>query len=173
MKTIAFAVVGLSLAACQAATNATEPEIRTVASPSAPFAQYRSFSFALSEQPTPGYPPSVESFEIERHVRMLIVDTLNQKGYTEDTGKSDFVVRFRSGRMEVMDSATSQGGESTRSPTRVEQGELAVDVFDTSTQTHVWQGTAVAIIDPKAMDAGLRRAVEQLLGRFPARRTAL
>jgi hypothetical protein len=172
VKTIASVIFGLSLVACHAVTNAAGPEIRTVASPSAPFAQYRSFSFALSDQPTPGYRPSAESFEIERQVRMLIVGALNQKGYTENPGKSDFVVRFRSGQMEVVGST---GGESegTRSSSLVEQGELAVDVFDTSTQTHVWQGTAVAIIDPAAMDAGLRRAVEELLARFPARGAAL
>jgi tRNA A37 threonylcarbamoyladenosine dehydratase len=54
--------------------------------------------------------------------------------------------------------------------TEIVEGALVIDVFDAATSEFVWRGTASARIDPEKVDvARIRRAVSEVLARFPRR----
>jgi hypothetical protein len=166
MKTIAL--VAVLAAACYPAGN-SGPEVQTVVSPSAAFTEYRTFSFGFTENPPTSYQASARSLEVQRRVRKLMGAALREKGYVEDDTKPNFVVRFGAGTQQV-----ETGGyveDSTGSPDTISRGQIKVDIFDASTKTEVWRGSAVSQIDlTEDIDNRLlERAVQGVLTSFPTR----
>jgi Domain of unknown function (DUF4136) len=164
----AIALFAVFAAACYP-VRSSGPEVQTVVSPSAPFAEYHTFSFGFTENPPTSYQASARSLEVERRVRKLMGAALREKGYVEDDTKPNFVVRFGAGTQQK-----ETGGyveDSTGSPDTVSFGKIKVDIFDASTKTEVWRGSAVSQIDlTKDIDNRLlERTVQGVLASFPTR----
>ena len=169
MKTIAlFAVLAT---ACYPALS-SGPDVQSVASPIAPFGEYHTFSFGFTENPPALFEASARSLEVERRVRDLVGVELREKGYVEDDTKPNFVVRFGAGIQQEEDARVYEEGARGSSDV-VSFGQIKVDIFDASTKTEVWRGSAVSRIDlTKGIDNGvLQRAVQGVLASFPTRRS--
>jgi hypothetical protein len=170
MKTFAFALVA-TMAAGSYPASSSGPEVQTAASPSTPLAEYQTFSFGYTENPPASYQSSSRSLEVEHRVRDLIGAALREKGYVEDNTNPNFVVRFGAGSQQV-DTETFMEADPERSaPDNLNLGQIKVDIFDASTKTEVWRGSAISQIDPsKDIDNGLlQRAVQGVFATFPAR----
>jgi hypothetical protein len=167
-----FVLVG-TMAACGAAP-APEGRVHTESSVGSALANYRTFGLRPAGQPAAPFEVSARSFEVERRIRPLIVAGLVQKGYMEQSGdqtKPDFVIVFGSGYAQgAVPSVDQQGGAGLATTPPIEKGRIAIDAFDTSSDTQVWHGTAEAEVDPSKIDDRLlQTAVQQVLASFPAR----
>jgi hypothetical protein len=167
-----FVLVG-TVAACGAA-RAPEGRVHTESSEASALANYRTFGFRPAGQPAAPFEVSARSFEVERRIRPLIVAGLVQKGYMEQAGdqaKPDFVIVFGSGYAQgPAPSVDQQGGAGLAATPSIEKGRIAIDAFDSSSDTQVWHGTAEAVVDPQKIDDRLlQTAVQQVLASFPAR----
>jgi hypothetical protein len=168
MKRIATlcAVFALSSMAC---VRSPEQAVRTVESPGAPFAGYRTFAFQLAEDPPAPYAVSARSFEAERRIQRLIDGELARKGYSRSDDRADFLVRFSSGNATVEVYAGSEQAASTAAPEYQTRGVIVIDAFDATTGAQVWHGTAEAAVDPQRIDDRLlQTAVQRVLAKFPA-----
>jgi hypothetical protein len=168
MKTIAFALLTVLGTACYPAV-APGPEIRTAASSSAPFAEYRTFSFGVAETPPTRYQASAHSLAVEHRARQLVSSALREKGYVEDDTKPSFVVRLGAGTQEYAEANVEQDPTRSSPKETIDVGKLEVDVFDAFSNTAVWRGSATSYVDlTKDIDEGsLRRAVQAILATFP------
>ena len=168
MKTIACALVAMMAAACYPARS-SGPQVETVASASAPLAEYRTFTFGFTENPPPPYRASARSLEVERRVRELVGAALRQKGYVQDDTKPNFVVRLGAGTQEEI--APDMEDLTVAASEALPLGEIKVRIFDASTKTEFWRGSAVSQIDlTKDIDNNLlERAVQGILESFPTR----
>ncbi len=167
MKTIALALFGTLAVACAPAIK-SGPAVQTVTAARAAMPQFHTFSFGLTENPPAGYEASPRSLEVEQRMRALVGSELQQKGYAEVNAKPDFIVRFAAGTVRIDPGpATEENTDVTPYTLR----EIDVDVFDGSTKTEVWQGTAtskVAInkyVDPSLLQGDVHAA----LAGFPVR----
>jgi hypothetical protein len=158
--------------------------IHAATNPKATFGQYRTFSFGPAEGPPGGYEMSPRSAEVQQRLHPVIAAELSARGYSLASGKSDLLILYGSGRRKVSARGTAQPeykqfvnyDESSVSPAWTPddenadfvEGSLVIDAFD-ATGRKVWHGASQAKIDPDHIDdALLRRAVEDLLARFPA-----
>jgi hypothetical protein len=147
IKPIAFALLSvIGTAACYPASS-PGPEIRTAASPSAPFTEYRTFSFESTEGPPTMYQASARSLEVEHRARELVSAALREKVYVMDDAKPSFVVRLEAGTAEYADTNVEVNPTLSSEADKVYEGALEVDVFDASTKTAVWRGSATSHID--------------------------
>jgi hypothetical protein len=89
----------------------------------------------------------------------------------EDDTKPNFVVRFGAGTQQQEDTRAYED-DARGSSDVISFGQIKVDIFDASTRTEVWRGSAVSRVDlTKAIDDGLlQRAVQGVLASFPTRR---
>jgi len=167
MKILQSFIQIVSIAAALSACASTPPAQRTSASsvtaPNANFANYRTFSFGLSEKPKEGYQVTARSLEVERRLRAVVSKAMIARGYTEDTAKTDFVIRLAAGNGEGPNPTVE------RAVTPPAEGFIAIDVYDSATGSMVWGGSAFAEIDPARIDdALLQRGVDHMLATFPA-----
>jgi len=167
MKTIALLAV---LATACYSTRGSGPEVESAASQNAPLGEYRTFSFGFAENPPASFDASPRSLEVQRRARELIGAALREKGYVEDDTTPSFVVRFGAGIQQQLESAGVQEN-STGSSDGISFGKLKVDIFDASTKTEVWRGSALSLIDLNRDidDRVLERAVHGVLASFPTR----
>jgi Domain of unknown function (DUF4136) len=168
MKTIALALLASTAFACTPAIHAG-PAVQSVAASSAPLAQYRTFSLGLTEDPPAGFQVSPRALEVEHRMRDLVGSALEHKGYVEANAKPDFLVRFAAGTVRVDPGpATEENTDATPYTLR----KIDIDVYDTSTKTEVWQGTATSEVGVnKYIDKSLlQRDVQGALATFPVRR---
>ena len=172
MKAILLLAFLAATNACGAASS--DARVRTTeSSAGAAFAKYHTFGFRPGEQPVAPFEVSARAFEVERRMRPLIVSELLRKGYAEQAGqdKPDFVVVFGLGyAKEAVPPVDQPGGAGPAAATPIERGRLAIDAFDTATDTQVWHGIAEAEINPEKIDDQLvQTAVRQILAPFPGR----
>lgn len=177
MKTLALVLVG-TVTACAAAVSAPPAispgrVVHTETAPSAPFARYHTFAFRLASTPPSPFTVSARSFEVERRMRLLIVNELLSKGYVEQTGDGppDFFLRIASGYSKETVSSNAEPGSEWSPPKReIQKGEIVIDAFDAASDTHVWHGSSVAEVDPEKIDdTRLQSGVRQVMLTFPAR----
>jgi hypothetical protein len=170
MKTIALALVSTLAVACYTA-SAPGLQVQTAASPSAPFAEYRTFSFGFTENPPTAYHASARSLDVEHRVRELTCAALREKGYVKDDAAPNLVVRLGAGTQQDTEADVEVDPTWSSKEDTVDIGKIEVDIFDASTKTAVWRGSAVAQIDlTKAIDnSQLRRVVQSTLAEFPRR----
>jgi hypothetical protein len=172
MKTIAFALISsLAAAACYPA-NSAGPQIQTAASPSAPLAEYRTFSFGLTENSPAAYQASARSLEVEHRMRQLVGSALREKGFVEQDAQPNFLVRFGAGTQKVETASyVEPDPERSSQGDAIDLQEMKVDIYDASTKTEVWKGSAVSQVDlAKAIDdTMLQRQVQSMLATFPDR----
>ncbi len=164
MKWIALALIG-ALTGCSTTTSQPKTAVTTVASPHASLASYHTFSFGLSEPPKAGYNLTARSLEVQRRLRLVVLKALQQRGYTLSETPGDLVVKLAAGTgPEVL-----AGQEERATPTGLARGFIGISIYDGSTGTQVWQGSAFAEIDPaKIDDSLLEMGVSHMLQDFPA-----
>jgi hypothetical protein len=179
MKTIswlvmmALAVLMLSASGC--ATIESHGEFLSTA----PFAQFRTFSFAVPEGPPPGYRTSARSVRILAQMKPLVAEALEKKGYVPAAqGEGDVILACGAGRREVGEEVrmplpsqvTAISGEEYEDLDFIEGG-IVIDAFDRN-GGQVWHGAARTEIDPQKPNAErLRQTVDRALARFPAHPT--
>jgi hypothetical protein len=170
MKWIAVALVG-ALTSCSAVAPPTKTAATVVASPHASLASYHTFSFGLSDPPKEGYEVTPRSLEVQRRLRPVVLTALEQRGYTADDAGGDLVVKLAAGT--GPDQHQSEEFNAERAvPTGLARGYIGIDIYDRSTGSEVWQGSAFAEIDPaKIDDSLLQMGVNHMLKDFPARDT--
>ncbi len=169
MKTI---VLGAMLAAACYPARSSGPDVESVASASAPLAEYHTFTFGFTEHPPTAYQASARSLEVERRVRGLIDVALREKGYVEDDTKPNFVVRFGAGTQHQEEMVPDMEDPTVSASDGLSLGKINVRIFDASNKTEVWRGSAVSHIDlTRDIDNSvLQRAVQGILKSFPTRR---
>jgi hypothetical protein len=172
MKLVAFALVAALASACQTTTSGQR--VQTVMSADAPFARYHTFSFGLAESPPAGSYLSPASLEAEHALRPLVGVALARRGYAEDAGKADFVVRLGAGGADVADSSTEGFFSDDFGGAQVTPGlSVAIDMYDAATGAHVWHGATVVTLDRGRLgDKLLERVVASAFAEFPRRDAA-
>jgi Domain of unknown function (DUF4136) len=159
----------LATLALTAACNAT-PLPRAVSetaavSPNVSFARYHTFSFGLSDPPQTGYAVTSRSLDVQRRLGTMVQTALEARGYVQEPGKGDFIVKLASGTWEPPSNSVERPAELP--PAR---GFIGIDVYDATTGIEVWQGSAFAEIDPQKIDDTLlQRGVMHMLAQLPAR----
>jgi Domain of unknown function (DUF4136) len=167
MKWLSVVLLG-AVTSCSAATVPTKGVATSIAAPHASFTSYRTFSFGLSDQPKSGYEVTARSLEVQRRLRPLVQQVLQERGYLEDAAKGDLVVKLATGTGAVPNRTAEHA-----IATGLAQGFIGIDIYDGSTGGEVWQGSAFAEIDPdKVDDSLLKMGVSHMLADFPARSAA-
>jgi hypothetical protein len=167
MKWIGVALLG---AATSCATGAvpSKTTATSIASPRSAVASYHTFSFGLADQPETGYEVTPRSLEVQRRLRPVVLQALLGRGYVEDRNQSDFIVKLAAGTGELPNPAAERAV-----PTGLARGFIGIDVYDGSTGTEVWKGSAFAEIDPEKIDDSLlEMGVNHMLADFPSRDTS-
>jgi hypothetical protein len=97
----------------------------------------------------------------------MVLEALQERGYSEDETKADFVVKLVTGTGAVPISSAER-----TVTTGSARGFIGIDIYDRPTGTEVWQGSAFAEIDPEKIDDTLlKMGVAHMLAGFPARNT--
>jgi hypothetical protein len=141
----------------------------------APFPQYRTFSFGGPEASPKGFKSSPRTAEVEKRMQPLITAVLAEKGYApaEAGKKGDMVVSCASGsRKGIKRPVQNTRGDSSGSDEEADfvEGAIVVDMFDGTNDGAVWHGAARAEVNPdKIDDQLLQRAVREVLAPFPVR----
>jgi hypothetical protein len=166
MKLNAF-LFSCALTACAGGVAAPKsPVVSTVASPQAPLASYRTFSFGLSDQPMAGFAVTPRSLEVQRRLRPAVREALLRLGYVEDQAKGDFVVTLATGSGSIESPAMERSNAAG-----LIRGFIGIHIYDAATSTEVWQGSASAEINPQNIDDSLlKMGVERMLADFPMRK---
>lgn len=163
MKWMALAL--LTVTACATAAAPQKTAATSISSPHAPLGDYHTFSFGLSDQPKSGFEVTPRSLEVQRRLRPLVLAALQERGYSEDGAKGDFIVKLATGTGAV----PAPGAERALPPTTA-RGFIGIDIYDAQAGTQVWQGSAFAEIDPEKIDDSLlQMGVSHMMASFPAR----
>ena len=167
MKWMLLALAG-ALAGCSTNVQAPKTTATTIAAPHASLASYRSFSFGPSDPPKVGYEVTPRSLEVQRRLRSVVLSALQQRGYQANDAQGDLVVKLAAGTgPEVL---AGERGVERATPTGLARGYIGINVYEGSTGTEVWQGSAFAEIDPAQIDDSLlEMGVAHMLQDFPTR----
>jgi uncharacterized protein DUF4136 len=146
--------------------------IHSAKSPTARFADYRTFAFDSTE----GVPLSAgsRSAEVGRRVRQQLAQLLESKGYVQAAARSrpDLLIRVGAGRRAQEISHPHPGPRWLEEDEEDDfiEGAFVIDALDSATQELVWHGSARAEVEPDRIDdERLRRAVTSVMGTFPIR----
>ena len=119
----------------------------------------------MRNQPKSGFEVTPRSLEVQRRLRPLVLAALEERGYSEDDSKADFIVKLATGTGTVQ----APGAERAL-PSTVARGFIGIDIYDAQAGSQVWQGSAFAEIDPEKIDDSLlKMGVSHMLASFPAR----
>jgi Domain of unknown function (DUF4136) len=163
MKWMTVALLGAATS-CSAAATPSKTMATSFASPHSSLASYHTFSFGLADQPKAGYEVTPRSLEVQRRLHPLVLEAFKDRGYIEDEAKADFTVKLAAGTGEL-----PNPGLEHAVPTGLARGFIGIDVYDASTGTQVWQGSAFAEIDPEKIDDSLlKMGVTHMLADFPS-----
>ena len=155
-----------TLAAC----TTEVPRVHSASLSTAPFDQYRTFSFGPEEAAPGETHASTKSAEVRRRARDAITTALVAKGYVLAEQKGDFIVMYGTGRAEE---------NFIRRPAHADWldenededftvGALVIDIFDGANGGQVWHGASRVEVDPNKVDPNLvQRSVQNILARFP------
>jgi hypothetical protein len=166
-------ICGLTIATPACTTDV--PRAHSSALSTAPFDQYRTFSFGSDESAPEGAHTSSRTLEARRRAREAITTALVAKGYSTSEAKGDFVVMFGTGRMDE---------DFIRRPSHADWldedededftvGALVIDMFDGANGGQIWHGASRVEINPDKVDPGLvQRSVYDVLKSFPVARHA-
>jgi hypothetical protein len=160
-----------------------DPELRiyTAAAPGISLARYSTFTFAeyKGEKPPGGFSLTSRSNLVHDRIECMVGEVLREHGYEPAEG-GDLVVSILVGVREARVNpppllprpvpSKSTGWSMENETTDIVEGALVIDVLDATTSEFLWHGTASAQIDPEKVDvARIRRAVSEVLARFPRR----
>ena len=170
MRCIALALV-VALTSCVRAAPSGKSSGTVIAAPHASFAGYRTFSFGLADSPKAGYEVTARSLEVQRRLRLVVLATLQQRGYTLDDAGGDLIVKLAAGTGPAVYIAT-QGHDERATDSGLAQGFIGINVYDRATGNELWQASAFAEISPaKIDDSLLEMGVNHMLKDFPARQS--
>jgi Domain of unknown function (DUF4136) len=164
-KLVALALAAVLASACQATTSA--PQVQTVKSSQTPFARYHTFTFGFAEGPPQGTVLSAGSLDVENRLGSIVRTALVRRGYAENAGQADLVVRIAAGTAEINN--LDVGGYTEDFLIRQEPTpglSLAIDVYDAATKAHVWHG-ATLVDGSHFDDKVLERIVTNAFAEFP------
>lgn len=179
MKTSMIKVMMLStlVGLAPAAIGACSPvRSHSAALATAPFPQYRTFSFGTDEASPAGFKSTPRTAEVERRMVPVITAVLQEKGYAaaEAGKKGDVVIACASGARKGIKrpaSSSTHGAADGLSDDEEDdfvEGAIVIDMFDGTNDGQVWHGAARAQVDPdKIDDELLQRAVREVLAPFP------
>jgi hypothetical protein len=162
-------VLSVATVSCTHAIN-----VHSATSPTARFDTYRTFAFRIMENAPRLYRASALSAEVCQRVQVQASEALEAKGYHETTEpKPDLILWVGAGRREQ----ETQHDEPHNAPWINEreeedfvEGAFVIDAFDGVNHEQVWHGSARTEVDPGRIDSELlRRAVQSVMARFPAR----
>ena len=167
----ALVAVSLAASACMTPIQSHGEYLHT-----APFATFRTFSFAPAEGPPEGYETTPRSAQIVDAMKPLVAHALELRGWVQaPAGEGDLVVACAAGRRDttrmhrVSWRASLVTGEESEERDFVEGG-IVIDAYDRN-GGQVWHGAARTEIDPAKPNADrLRQAVDAALAKFPAKR---
>ena len=170
MKAVAMAVVLASLIGC-----ASTPTVTTDHDPSAQFASYKTYYWAMKPE---GASPLVQQRIVDG-----IDARLRAKGLTmAENGDLAVAANVSTSQKQSIDtfySGTGMGGWGWRggmamgtASTTVRNytvGTLVVDMFDSRTKQAVWRGTASDTVSssPEKVNAAVEAGLDKMFARFP------
>ncbi len=165
MKLVALTLLAALAAACQT----SGPRVQSAMSPGAPFARYHTFSFGGAEGPPVGSYLSAGSWDVQNRLRPVVSAALARKGYAEDFGKADFVVRLESGTADLLDTPVDEDVVNDATTGRLAPGlSVAIDMYDAATGARVWRGaTVVATKGGRSDDRLLERIATSAFAELP------
>jgi hypothetical protein len=158
-------------------------EVRTIASPDATFTG-RSTFFVLPTPPPSGgatlaaNDPMLENSITYQAIRDEIRRAFEERGYVYSPGRADMAIAYYATAAPVLDVRTFDYGYDWRGFPRqylnvvqYTQGTVIIDVIDPVTRKLLWRGEGSAPVstDPNKYIRDLRKAVDAIVARFPAR----
>ncbi|HAU80292.1 MULTISPECIES: DUF4136 domain-containing protein [Gammaproteobacteria] len=180
MKAFAIAVLATSLVAC-----ASTPTVKTDFDPSASFASYKTYTWAMK--------PQASSPLVQQRIIDGINARLQAKGLREaPNGDIALAAHIATGQKQTLDtfySGTGMGGwgwrgggwgggmamgNATTTVHTYDVGTLVVDMFDAKTKQAVWRGTASGTVptSPDKVNAAVEAGLDKLFAAFPPGTTA-
>ncbi len=161
-------------AAALAACTTGAPRVHSASLTTAPFDQYRTFSFGGAE-PAPDETHATDhSSEVRRRAREAITTSLAAKGYVL-AEKGDFTVMYGTGRADENFVRRSSHADwlDENEDEDFTVGALVIDIFDGANGGQVWHGASRVEVDPNKVDASLvQRSVRDILAHFPNARSS-
>jgi hypothetical protein len=170
--------VAVALAAC-----AHNIEVRTIAAPDANFSGRSTFTILPTPAPGGGAPlaandPMLVNSITYQAIRDEIRRAFEARGYTYSPGSADLAVAYYATAAPTLDIRTFDYGYDWLGFPRqyvdvvqYTQGTVIIDVVDPRTRKLLWRGSAVAAVDtdPNKYISELRKAVDKIVAKFPAR----
>jgi hypothetical protein len=158
-------------------------EVRTVTAPDASFAGRSTFTILPTPAPRAGTSlgandPMLENSITFQAIHDEIRRAFESRGYTYSPTNPDLAIAYYATAAPVLDVRTfNYGYDWFGFPRQVvdvvqyTQGTVIIDVIDPRTRKLLWRGSAVAAVDtdPDKYIKELRRAVDKIVARFPAR----
>jgi hypothetical protein len=158
-------------------------EVRTVAAPDATFTGRSTFTILPTPPPRGGAPlaandPMLVNSITYQAIRDEIRRAFEARGYVFSPGNADLAIAYYASAAPVVDIRTFDYGYDWRGFPRqyvdvvqYEQGTVIIDVIDPRTRTLLWRGEAKAAVstDPSKYVKELRKAVDAIVAKFPAR----
>ncbi len=174
----ALALIALLLAGC-----ATEPQVRSIAEPSANLSSYRTYSFAAQ----PGTNRGGNITPVTTFFETAIAREMNARGYRQVESGGDLLVNFNARVTEKTNIQSTPGpmygygyygyrGGMYMGPevqtVRYKVGTANIDVVDAQQKRVVWEGVIEGELTDEAMknpQAAIDRAVTKMFAQFPGR----
>ena len=144
------------------------------------FSGYRTYDWTAGNREPTG-DKRVDNSLVDARIRSIVENQLRSKGYRpSSTRQPDFYVSYHAGVKDLAKGASTQryiGDRATGKYTTInaiepyKEGALLVDIVDGTSNQLVWQGTAVAEVDPgmtaKERDEHLTRIIGAMFAHFP------
>jgi hypothetical protein len=156
-------------------------EVRTVAAPDANFAGRRTFRILPTPVPTGvtlgASDPMLTNSITYQAIRAELRSAFESRGYQLSPQGADLDVAYYATAQSVLELHTYNYGYDWRGFPReytqidqYEQGTVIIDVIDPATHRLMWRGEGKAAVstDPEKYANTLRKAVREIVKRFPA-----
>lgn len=167
-RTLVLAV-GLALVVGCASKPTTTMRVKTSSAVVGTVAQHRTYSHETADQAPAGYVATTLTPEVLEKVRRQIDVEMEKKGY-QLVPAGEVVVRISAGVREALDQPTGRAAVEGAPVERDRVGSLVIDVFERSSEGHLFHGYARDEIygnGPK--DAQIQEAVRKILEPLPVR----
>lgn len=171
----------LLVATAATAVGCAAPKIGYDYDSSANFSAYRTYQWMPGNQEPTG-DKRVDNSLVDARIRNAVEAQLRSKGYHQPpaTGQPDFFVAYHAGVKDLSKGASTQryiGDRGSGQYTTIndiqpyKEGALLIDIVDGASKQLVWQGSALAEVDPgmtaKERNERINRIVGAMFAHFP------
>jgi len=118
--------------------------------------------------------PTLTGPFLEKRIKKAVLENLVARGYEKKTGTADILIAYHINykkKARVNMQGYGYWGPRPVDVYRYKEGTLILDFVDTETNQLVWRGWSISAVDPgsgpRAEQANINRAVEEILKRFP------